>query len=347
LSMATAHQALPLSQIPCVQQAPLDIDSDSMQWSAEGHFPRTGTIGDPTLFCSSAAFALGSPNYYQQGQNGMAYNTNYSHAFPRQYPSPSCPRLYDGIDFTGLPNDVNTTASYPPASFFHEPPRHDTMSLPDSEANCQLMQLNDDYDHHYGSHIKLEEHDEYSSPYSDMSRASTPYDESSRCDDDNPIDKEQPYAQLIYRALLDAPNHTMILRDIYDWFRLHTDKASQSETKGWQNSIRHNLSMNGVSTPSFPCYKPTLTQIQGFRKGRSAYRRFAQRLHVASHIVGPPRRCQVNNPLPQQSSEQTLCPHTTSSSATSLRCKGRSRSPPHSPSTSKPARARRLSQRPP
>lgn len=60
------------------------------------------------------------------------------------------------------------------------------------------------------------------------------------------VDKEQPYAQLIYQALLQADGHTMILRDIYDWFVKYTDKATASETKGWQNSIRHNLSMNGV-----------------------------------------------------------------------------------------------------
>ena len=59
-------------------------------------------------------------------------------------------------------------------------------------------------------------------------------------------EKEEPYAKLIYRALLEAPGHTMVLRDIYAWFRRNTDKASNKETKGWQNSIRHNLSMNGV-----------------------------------------------------------------------------------------------------
>ena len=64
--------------------------------------------------------------------------------------------------------------------------------------------------------------------------------------EDGIVDKEQPYAQLIYQALLNAPNKTMILRDIYEWFKNNTDKASASETKGWQNSIRHNLSMNGV-----------------------------------------------------------------------------------------------------
>ena len=59
----------------------------------------------------------------------------------------------------------------------------------------------------------------------------------------------EPYAQLIYRALKSAPEHKMVLREIYDWFEKNTDKAIANESKGWQNSIRHNLSMNGVSSP--------------------------------------------------------------------------------------------------
>ena len=57
----------------------------------------------------------------------------------------------------------------------------------------------------------------------------------------------EPYAQLIYRALMSTPQHKMVLREIYDWFEKHTDKAKSKGSKGWQNSIRHNLSMNGVS----------------------------------------------------------------------------------------------------
>ena len=59
----------------------------------------------------------------------------------------------------------------------------------------------------------------------------------------------EPYAQLIYRALMSAPNHAMVLKEIYEWFEQNTDKAKiapSSSAKGWQNSIRHNLSMNGV-----------------------------------------------------------------------------------------------------
>ena len=56
----------------------------------------------------------------------------------------------------------------------------------------------------------------------------------------------EPYAQLIFRALKSAPGHRMVLKEIYEWFAKNTDKAKTSSSKGWQNSIRHNLSMNGV-----------------------------------------------------------------------------------------------------
>ena len=59
---------------------------------------------------------------------------------------------------------------------------------------------------------------------------------------------EEPYAKLIHRALMSAPNHSMVLQEIYQWFRDNTAKGS-SDTKGWMNSIRHNLSMNAVSSP--------------------------------------------------------------------------------------------------
>lgn len=55
-----------------------------------------------------------------------------------------------------------------------------------------------------------------------------------------------PYAQLIYRALRGAPGHRMILKDIYKWVKDHSDRADDPTSTGWQNSIRHNLSMNKV-----------------------------------------------------------------------------------------------------
>lgn len=239
--MATANPTMAPSGSHHTQQAPMILDPESMQWSAQGRFPHNSFAQDPSAFCTPTLFTPNSActGYPSQAQNGLTYNANYSLGYPTHYSSPSRPRVYNGFDLSGLPSDMS--ASYPPATFFHSPPQpHDALSLPDSETP-ELMQLNDDYDLHYTGHIKQEDQQDYMGPYSEMSGASTPYS------DDNPVDKEQPYAQLIYRALLDAPNHTMVLRDIYDWFRRYTDKATQSETKGWQNSIRHNLSMNGVS----------------------------------------------------------------------------------------------------
>lgn len=60
-----------------------------------------------------------------------------------------------------------------------------------------------------------------------------------------------PYAQLIYQCFmeLEDPRQGLTLQAIYDYFRTHTDKCNNGG-KGWQNSIRHNLSMNEVR--SFP-----------------------------------------------------------------------------------------------
>jgi hypothetical protein len=66
---------------------------------------------------------------------------------------------------------------------------------------------------------------------------------------------ETPYAQLIYQAFMSSPRRAMTLQEIYRWFLENTDKGKKSNLgggtgKGWQNSIRHNLSMNGVRTTS-------------------------------------------------------------------------------------------------
>lgn len=65
---------------------------------------------------------------------------------------------------------------------------------------------------------------------------------------------ELPYAKLIHKALMEAPNHAMSLQDIYKWFLDNTEKGN-SIGSGWRNSIRHNLSMNQVRTPTpDPCH---------------------------------------------------------------------------------------------
>lgn len=66
---------------------------------------------------------------------------------------------------------------------------------------------------------------------------------------------DEPYAKLIYKAFMSRPDYSMTLQEIYQWFRANTRKAL-TETGGWQNSIRHNLSMNAVS-----CNRSLLSRI--------------------------------------------------------------------------------------
>ena len=251
--MATTNRVIASSSNHQTQQPHMVLDPESIQWSTQGRYPHNSLVPDSSAFCIPTVFASNPSciEYSQPAQNSMSYNANYNFTCPTQYSSLGCPRMYSGIDLSALSN-----ASYPPSNFFHSPPQsQDTLSLPDSE-NPELIRINNERDAHYTSRIKQKDRLDYNSYYGNNSRASTPY--SNLHEDRNAIDKEQPYAQLIYRALLDAPNHTMVLRDIYDWFLRYTDKAAHSETKGWQNSIRHNLSMNGVSLFNFHLLFPSL-----------------------------------------------------------------------------------------
>jgi hypothetical protein len=79
--------------------------------------------------------------------------------------------------------------------------------------------------------------------------------------------QNEPYATLIYKALLSAPGHRMVLKEIYEWFEKNTDKGKDPKLgKGWQNSIRHNLSMNGVSKFSDFAEYFYLHTLKAFRK---------------------------------------------------------------------------------
>ncbi|KAJ5095786.1 hypothetical protein NUU61_005142 [Penicillium alfredii] len=55
---------------------------------------------------------------------------------------------------------------------------------------------------------------------------------------------DPPYSQLIFEALRHTPGQKLPLQGIYSWFEKNTTKAKDQNSKGWQNSIRHNLSMN-------------------------------------------------------------------------------------------------------
>lgn len=89
---------------------------------------------------------------------------------------------------------------------------------------------------HYPASIAtdgIENHDQYQAPQ--IHRIASPRAQF----------EDMSYAELLYRCLLEAPQHTLPLHEIYDWVADRTDKAKGSGS-GWRNSVRHNLSLNEV-----------------------------------------------------------------------------------------------------
>jgi hypothetical protein len=163
---------------------------------------------------------------------------------------PTCPRSvsptlvsehdgsYPSFNSTVAPHQIYpniSPTSYPNPSFHeteygqHSQHEGDLVAGQEHDLNRQLPNT-----------MYHRQHDEIAS------HTSNPFDDGMSCDGDNDGDKAEPYAKSLFRCLRDAPGHTMVLREIYDWFKANTDKARDPGSTGWQNSIRHNLSMNKV-----------------------------------------------------------------------------------------------------
>lgn len=52
------------------------------------------------------------------------------------------------------------------------------------------------------------------------------------------------YVALIFMAIQSSPLKKMTLSEIYTWITDNFDWFAKRDKKGWQNSIRHNLSLN-------------------------------------------------------------------------------------------------------
>jgi len=200
---------------------------------------------------------------FERPINGEAlcdYHINSASFSPRSYPDSFS---FDSIMLEFEPRAVSQ--SFSPSSYFLDPRKHEQcISRPGSiEINNTDGGLTETYPWSF-SHLGIGRNSSHrisplftkSSPPAASSTKAT-VDIQSRISEDadgdrysdghsEPDGNEGPYAQLIYKALLSVPDHKMVLKDIYEWFEKHTDKAKNPNSKGWQNSIRHNLSMNGV-----------------------------------------------------------------------------------------------------
>lgn len=119
---------------------------------------------------------------------------------------------------------------------------------------------------------------------------------------------DKPYAYLLYEALRCSKDHKMSLQEIYRWFEENTNKANDPQSKGWQSSIRHNLSMNEVrsrpSNNSEPCETDFCLPGVHLTQRISCSREVEEQL-LDTHRRSPQERSAIDNALSQYSSEET------------------------------------------
>ena len=193
---------------------------------------------------------------YRSTHGGTAFgnfqwNEGLSHHSSTNYSAIACPRAFtQEVDTTVRATAGSASASHPPAAY--------SISPYDRPAQSSMAMYSNFQSNHYPPALSrsLSESTRpdvgpIATPdvNKNVSRGTSAEVVVEESDGDGSVNSE-PYAQLIYRALMSTPEHKMVLREIYEWFEKHTDKArskGSKGTKGWQNSIRHNLSMNGVS----------------------------------------------------------------------------------------------------
>ena len=98
-------------------------------------------------------------------------------------------------------------------------------------------------------------------------RSTPPMDVGRRLGTDADVERRRlverdSYAEWLFECLKEAKDHTRPLKEIYEWVEKNTSKVRHPTTKGWMNSVRHNLSMNAVSIFSFRnTHKTRLTML--------------------------------------------------------------------------------------
>lgn len=259
-----------LPRTDCLPQA-LYEDQDDLEWHAfqECNPYYQESINYQTCPDSNNSWCQGPIRFSAPAKttNGFPWDDGFPHESSLQYSSSACPRSYPH----DLSLDINSCIAsdadaYPPSAYHldsqpqasitacHQSRLQDN-SYTDSIQDAPGVRLENGQ---YQRNSPVPSHASICTGKVEMCAAVSPASvegfEGIDCvtthgdetDGDASISSE-PYAQLIYKALMSAPEHKMVLKEIYEWFEKNTDKAKNNSSKGWQNSIRHNLSMNGVS----------------------------------------------------------------------------------------------------
>lgn len=212
-----------------LQQPSSSIASRMALFNTESDVAMQTSSSDPS-FTTLPSHVHGLQLNTTSGYHGMP-----AHAYPtNNYEQLTMAQRSLPLRLHGLPNDVS-----------HEHYYSNPVGLPSSGSFAPTMiPQHQDPAFHTSHHVEQRQPTAGLLDYDNMIPEEDDMDENVNGDVADPC-----YAQLLYRCLLEAQDHTMSLKDIYNWVFRHSQKARDSTSTGWQNSVRHNLSMNAVGRP--------------------------------------------------------------------------------------------------
>lgn len=203
----------------------------------------------PSSSSSSRVIVPGSNNTHLS-----SFSTPHHHSTPMAQSNLRAPRLHHGEDLLVWQSDLVTSSFYARDFFYRQPAQLETSSgnllgnslalqgpPPSPPISISSQQSSSISVNSMGPTVP--------NTVADSSSPRTSLGDHSEGD----LNADLPYSKLIFRALKEAEGNKLTLQQIYEWFTKSTNKGKDN-TKGWQNSIRHNLSMNKVRFP--PSYTP-------------------------------------------------------------------------------------------
>lgn len=271
-AMGREGDRIPLSVRPSIRHGGTSLNTlSTLQWNGQKGL---GVLSNGLYESLSTqdVYEIFDGSVYGQDSSGRRFgDLHWDDGMPHDqrdvYSSMTCPHTSGQETVTAVKTAVGSALqAHPPSAYYIDPTKHLAHSslLPYHQTqfgHSALPEISSMYSslEPSSTHSPALSRSLSQSTRADLCQAITPEPTDSyeiisdpaalhieESDADGGVNSE-PYAQLIYRALKSAKDHRMVLKEIYEWFEKNTDKAKNTSSKGWQNSIRHNLSMNGVS----------------------------------------------------------------------------------------------------